>query len=78
MVRRGAFVALKYHAAASPARAQEDRLQDMADIGRVVARGFDAEDAELATMIAAKMYPGADADLLGVVDDFRHNRPVRF
>jgi len=77
VVRRGALVALKFHAAISPHRRIEDRYQDIADLGRVVTRGFDAEDAELARTIAAKMYPGAEDELDGVIDDLRHGRPVK-
>ena len=40
VVRRGALVALKFHAAVSPDRRIEDRYQDIADIGRVVAKRF--------------------------------------
>jgi hypothetical protein len=74
MVRRGAFVALKFHAAVSLTRKLTDKMQDVVDIGRVLEREFGPEDERLATEIAGKMYPGAVADLQELLDDMRHGR----
>jgi hypothetical protein len=77
IVARGALVALKFHAAISPKRAIEDRYQDVADIGRVIAKRFDAADEELALEIAAHAYPGAERELATLIDDLRHGRRVK-
>lgn len=77
VVPRGAFVALKFHAAVSPTRQPHDRYQDVADIASVVARGFLAQDERLALSVAAKSYTGARKELKGLIDDLRHGRPVR-
>jgi len=77
VVRRGAFVALKFHAAVSRDRRLEDRYQDVSDVGRVLTKRFDEEDAELAAGIVAKAYPGAREDLAEFLDDLRHGRPVK-
>jgi hypothetical protein len=77
VVSRGAFVALKFHAAVSPKRRIEDRYQDIVDIGRVVSRRFDAEDRAVALRIAAQMYPGAPAELEAIVEDLKNGRPVK-
>jgi len=78
VIKRGALVALKFHAAVSPDRRIEDRYQDIADIGRVVAKRFAPEDAELARSIVDKMYPGAVAEFETLIDDLTHGRPVKF
>src|SRR5262249_40944179 len=72
VVRRGAFVALKFNAAVSPTRQAADRYLDVADIASVVARGFGARDESLARTVAAKIYPGAEQELAALVDDMRH------
>lgn len=77
VVRRGAFVALKFNAALSPTRQSHDRFQDVADIASVVARGFSVRDERLATTIAAGIYPGAGKELAGLIDDMRHGWPIR-
>jgi len=77
IVPRGALVALKFHAAISTRRAIGDRYQDVADIGRIVARRFGPEDEQLALEIAARAYPGAEAELAALLDDLRHGRPVK-
>jgi hypothetical protein len=77
VVPRGAFVALKFHAAISATRQPQDKYVDVADIAQVVARGFSAEDERLALTIAAKIYPGAKAELRQLLDDMRHGRAVR-
>jgi hypothetical protein len=73
-VRRGAFVALKFHAAVSLTRKLGDKVQDVADIIRVLEREFGPEDERLAAEIAAKMYPGAVDELGELIDDVRHGR----
>lgn len=75
VVSRGALVALKFHAALSPTRRLGDRYQDVADIDRIVAKHFDAEDEALA--VAAGAYPGAGDDLARMLADLRAGRPVR-
>jgi hypothetical protein len=77
VVRRGAFVALKFHAAVSPTRRPPDRFQDVADIFSVVDRGFSARDEALAKRIAANIYPGADDELATMLADMRAGRVVR-
>jgi len=77
IVPRGALVALKFHAAISVRRAIADRYQDVADIGRIVAKQFDVADEQLALRIAAHAYPGAEAELAALLDDLRHGRPVK-
>lgn len=74
IVKRGAFVALKFHAAVSPTRQLMDKMQDVVDIGRVLEKEFGPEDEQLAAAIAGKMYPGAVADLEEMIDDVRHGR----
>lgn len=74
MVRRGAFVALKFHAAVSPTRQLMDKMQDVVDIGRVIERELGPDDERLALELAAKMYPGAVAELRELLDDVRHGR----
>ena len=77
IVPRGALVALKFHAAISTRRAIGDRYQDVADIGRIVAKRFKPADEELALQIAAHAYPGAELELATLLDDLRHGRPVK-
>ena len=77
VVKRGALVALKFHAAISTLRQLEDRYQDLADIGRIIKKRFAADDERLALEIAAQAYPGAEADLARLIDDLRHGRPVK-
>lgn len=74
MVERGAFVALKFHAAVSPTRQFGDKMQDVVDITRVLEREFSPEDERLAVEIAGHAYPGAGADLKELLDDLRHGR----
>lgn len=77
IVNRAALVALKFHAAVSPDRAIEDKYQDIADIGRIIGKRFDAQDEETARRIAALSYPGADDDFAALIDHLRHGRPVK-
>ena len=74
IVRRGAFVALKYHSARSTTRQLGDKMQDLVDIVRVLDREFGPEDERLAVEIVGKMYPGAVADFEELLDDVRHGR----
>jgi hypothetical protein len=76
VVRRGALVALKFHAAISPERRIEDRYQDIADIGRIIAKQFADEDLDLARRIAVHMHPGATGKLEKLIDDLKSGRPV--
>jgi hypothetical protein len=77
IVQRGAFVAMKFHAAVSPTRKLGDRYQDIVDIERVISRTFDAKDRALAMQIADTMYPGARDDLGRALDDLAAGRPVK-
>lgn len=77
IVPRGALIALKFHAAISPRRAIEDRYQDVADIGRVIAKRFDPADEALALQIASLAYPGAELELATLLADLRHGRSVK-
>ena len=58
-------------------RAVEDRYQDVADIGRIIAKRFDSEDQQLALQTAAHAYEGAEAELAVLLDDLRHGRSVK-
>lgn len=77
VVRRGAFVALKFHAAISPTRQIQDKYQGLADIGNVLARQFTAEDERLAATIAAEIHPGAKQECETLSDDMRRGRLVK-
>ncbi len=76
-MQRGAFVAMKFHAAVSPTRKLGDKYQDIVDIERVLSRTFDAEDRALAMQIADTMYPGARDALGRALDDLAAGRPVK-
>ena len=76
VVRRGALVALKFHAVSSTTRQHADRLQDVVDIERIVTKGFDSVDASLARRIAELSYPGAADDLDRLIDDLKNGRPI--
>ena len=71
------MIALKFHAAISLRRAIEERYQDVADIGRIIAKRFDPADEQLALEIAAHAYPGAEVELAALLDDLRHGRSVK-
>lgn len=77
VVSRGTLVALKFHSAHSRTREIEDKHQDLADIGRVIRKRFNAEDEETARRIAALSYPGADRDFDRLINDLRHGRLTR-
>jgi hypothetical protein len=77
IVQRGAFVAMKFHAAVSPTRKLGDKYQDIVDIERVLSRTFDAKDRALAMQIADTMYPGARDELGRALDDLAAGRPVK-
>ena len=77
IVPRGALVALKFHAAVSPRREVEDRLQDVVDLGRIIKKRWEPADHELALRIAAHSYPGAEAELARMIDDFQNRRLVK-
>jgi len=76
VIRRGALVALKFHAVTSPDRKLADRYQDIADIGHVIAKKFDADDARLARTVASTIDGNASARLEKLLDDLSHGRPV--
>jgi hypothetical protein len=77
IVTRPALVAMKSIAATSLTRPQEERLIDVADIGRLVkAPSWTSADHAEAVRIAALAYPGAGAELARLVADLLANRPV--
>jgi hypothetical protein len=76
VVSRGGLVALKFHAAISPARRIGDRYQDIADIDRVVAKRFDVHDAEVARRIVEHSHSGAVVEFDKLIDDLKNGRPV--
>jgi hypothetical protein len=77
IVPRGALIALKFHDAISTQRPIADRYQDVADIGRILAKRFEPADEELALQIAAHAFPGAELELTALLDDLRNGRPVK-
>ena len=77
LVDRGAYVALKWHAAVSPRRGYIDKMQDAVDMMYAVRKAFTAADEKLAVKIAEKTYPGGGADLARMLDDIRHERHVK-
>ena len=76
VIRRGALVALKFHAVVSPDRKLADRYQDIADIGHVIAKRFDVEDRRIAGAVAATIDGNAREKLERMIDDLLHGRPV--
>jgi hypothetical protein len=77
LVKRGAFVALKWHAAISPRRGRTDQQQDVVDIMRVLDKKFVPADEALAVAIAERSYPGGGRNLAEMLDDIRNARPVK-
>jgi hypothetical protein len=78
VIRRGALVALKFCAVTSPDRKLPDRDQDLADIGHVIAKGFDAEDTRVANAVVATIEGNATARFEKLLDELSHGRPVTF
>jgi hypothetical protein len=76
VVRRGALVALKFQAVTSPERKLADRYQDLADIGHVMQKKFDAEDRRLAATVAATIDGNAKVRLEAMLDELAQGRPV--
>jgi hypothetical protein len=76
VVSRAALAALKFLAATSPQRAQEDRLQDAADLARLVKRGLSDDEQKEAERIAALTRPEAAEELAAFAADVRAGRPV--
>lgn len=74
VVPSGAFVALKFEAAATVARRPSDRVGDVRDVAGVLARGFSAEEEARALEIAGGMFPGAATDLAAFLADLRARR----
>jgi hypothetical protein len=63
------------HSSPSPVQITHgDKMQDVADIVRVLEKYFGPEDEQLAVELAGKMHPGAVADLEELIDDVRHGR----
>ena len=76
VIQRGALVALKFHAVVSPDRKLADRYQDLADIGHVLAKRWNVDDALLAGTVAATIDGNARARLEKLIDDLSRGRPV--
>jgi hypothetical protein len=74
IVKRGVFVALKFQAATTLRRRLRDRIRDVQDIRQVLEKEFGPQDQQLASDIAAKMYPGAEKQLEGLITDLRYGR----
>ena len=74
VVQRGVFVALKFEAAVTLKRRQQDRALDVADIRGVLRKEFGPQDERLAFAIAGRMRPGAVSDLGALLDDLRQGR----
>lgn len=74
IVRRGVLVALKFQAVLTPRRRLGDRTRDVMDIRGVMESGFEPEDQRQAARLVAKMYPGAEADFVGLLNDVRRGR----
>src|SRR5450432_3245611 len=71
-----ALVAMKFVAATSSDRPQEDRLQDVSDISRLVKARWTDADAVDTRRIAELAHPGAAADLDRLISDLLAGRPV--
>jgi hypothetical protein len=78
VIHRGALVALKFHAITSPDRKLPDRYQDLADVGHVIGKRFDAEDRRVANAVVATIDGNAPARFEKLLDDLSHGRPVTF
>jgi hypothetical protein len=64
------------HAATSPDRPQEDRLQDVSDISRLVKAHWTDADATETRRIAELAHPGAADKLDRLISDLLAGRPV--
>jgi len=71
-----ALLAMKFVAATSLDRPQEDRLQDASDVARLARSHWDATTAAEARRIADLAHPGAGAELDRLVADLLAGRPV--
>jgi hypothetical protein len=76
VVARPALAALKFLAASSRERAQEDRLQDAADLARLLKANWTEEETTEATRLVALTRPGGDSEFIGFVADVHAGRPV--
>ncbi len=77
VVSRPALASLKFFAAVSPTRKHEDRLQDAADLARLVNANWTAEDEAKARVLACLAYEGAGKDFDSLVGDLKAGRSVR-
>jgi hypothetical protein len=76
IVNRPALAALKFLAASSLHRAQEDRLQDAADLARLLKSHWTDQETAEAKRLVALTRSSADAELQKFADDVRAGRPV--
>jgi hypothetical protein len=76
VVARLALAALKFLAASSRDRAQEDRLQDAADLARLLKATWTEEETIEAERLVALTRPGGDVELGRFAADVRAGRPV--
>jgi Nucleotidyl transferase AbiEii toxin, Type IV TA system len=76
IVSRSGLAALKFLAATSAHRAQEDRLQDAADLARLMKGAWTEQETAEARRLVALTRAGADAELQRFIDDVRAGRPL--
>jgi hypothetical protein len=76
VVTRPALVALKFISATSASREHGDRLQDAADISRVVKTAWTRADGREAKRIVELWNRGAGLDLARFADDVLNDRPI--
>jgi hypothetical protein len=76
VVTRAALVAMKFFSATSPTRPREERIQDAADLAKLVLAPWSARDQAQAMRLAALAYPGAARDFEQLLDDLITGRPI--
>ena len=70
------MVVFKFLSATSAGRAHGDRLPDAADISHLVSGDWSAEDTGEAARMVGLTAPAAPEELVRMIDDLRHGRPV--
>jgi hypothetical protein len=76
VVTPASLIAMKYLAATSPSRPQEERLIDVSDISRLAKAHWSEEEAQEALRIVELAFRGAGRALERLVGDLLANRPV--
>ncbi|MDY0001345.1 MAG: hypothetical protein RBU30_08635 [Polyangia bacterium] len=74
--RPEALIALKFLAAVSPWRGQEKKLHDAGDLVSLYRNLRDDLDPELLTRLSGLVYPGAEKELLGLLDRVDSGEPL--